>query len=166
MCDAATFAKAGTDVLNGIAGAIDARSRARFEAAQLEAQSFIIGANASIRTTGLRKDFIEQQSVNNAAIAITGLSASSFENVQQGNRDDLRLNSKSVLDGARTARTDIRRQQKETLLEGSIASKASLFAGFHKAVIGLAAGEASFQKSKSPKNGLTRKDFFKNSFFK
>lgn len=124
MCDAFSFMSAGMSAAGGLAASgmakaegifaqaqgIDAKSRADFEAAQLEAMSVMASAAGSRNETQMRKSYAEQSRQNIAAAAISGFDTASFAAVEDGNAKDLQ-------DNLRLAQQDINREKGSLVAE-------------------------------------------------
>lgn len=149
MCDAYSFASAGLDMVSGIAGAMDARSAGKFEAAQIDAMKTLAAARASSEEEGLRREFAEGTRQNIAAMAISGFAAVSFEGVSEGNTKNLRQNMVKVGRNLSSELANLDMQKAVAETEAKAQAKASLYGGLNRAIGTMWKAEQSFQEVKT-----------------
>lgn len=146
MCDVYSLASAGSDFMGGIAGSIDAKSAASFEAAQLDAMKTLTAARASDAEGQLRRSYADQTRQNAAAAAISGFAAISFASVNEGNAKDLQKNMAKIVRDTDMETMNLTIQQMEAKLEGKRRASAALFSGINSGLSTLHDAERSYRE--------------------
>ena len=148
----------------GFLGAADAKSRAAFQADQLENMKIFAAAAGSREEGRIRREFKEQTEANIGAAAISGMAMVSFAGIQKGNNESERQAIEDSCDNVDREKASLEIQKQIALMNGKIEARGAMFAGVTKAVgIGMEA-ETNFQRNKSAENGMTRTEYFKNYY--
>lgn len=147
MCDAISLAKGVTDLAAGNAQAIDARSRGRLETAQLDAMRTSVFVDAQAEEGQLRRVFGDQMKQNMAAIAVSGLDATSFEAITKGNAKDMQEAIGTVWQNAGSKASQITTETKMAALNAKMESSAALFGGFVDAGMTAFKADQSYQQN-------------------
>jgi hypothetical protein len=156
-----SFLSAGTDFAGGIAGSIEAKSVADFEAAQLDVMKTLSAARKSDAEAEIRGSYSEHAKANVAAAAISGFAAESFASVAEGNVKDMQKNLERVGRETDVEQMNLTVQQMEARLEGKRKARASMFSGINSALSTLHDAERSYQEYHT---GETRMEAFKRSW--
>lgn len=146
MCDIYSLGSAAGDFINGRANAIEARSQADFEVAQLESVKILTAARRSDTEGEMRRAYSDHMRQNLAAIAISGLAVESFDSVQEGNVKDMQRNLRKVSKDADLETMNLTLQQMEARIEGKRRAKAAKYAGINSALSTLHDAERSYQE--------------------
>lgn len=162
MCDSSLSAMYGAQavgsIASGIAGmisagaqqtfaegmAIDARSRATLEAAQLDAMKVLGSAAASEAMGDLEREMMQKQSANIAAMAVSGLDPLSFQGVQQGNENELKRAKSRIFRADELQRQMADIQIRERILAGEMEAAGAEYQGMMAAQAGWASLYAGF----------------------
>lgn len=163
MCDVYSLGSAGSDFLGGVAGAMDARGAAKFEAAQLESMKILVAAKGSREESAIRGSYGEHMKANIAAAAISGFGMSTFDTVNDGNIKDMQKQMEGVARSVELEKVNLDVQKMEVLLEGKRKAQASLFSGINSALSTLKDAEDSYQEYHT---GETRGEALKRSMRK
>lgn len=147
MCDVQSFSSAYSSYAGGQADASMIKSRAKFEAAQMEVMGVLGMAEATRETADLERAYGEQAQANLAAMAVSGLSGQSFASVSAGNRDDLARNKARIMAAAGRKRADLDAQADLTRLDGQIEAAAARMSGTLSALEGLYDADQTYKKA-------------------
>lgn len=127
---------------------IDAKSRATYEAAQMQAMMVLTSASASESVGEMNKAYADQMESNLAAMAVSGVSAQSFKSIRDGNSADIQKSAGRIHRGVQLKRKQTAQQQRERMRQGEIeaanARAAELNARFKSTESRFAASAASF----------------------
>jgi hypothetical protein len=160
MCDALSLASAGNDLVGGALGASDARSMARFEAAQIDAMKTLAGARASAEEGAMRRAFTAHANQNMAAMAVSGLAAASFSTVEAGNDAELQRNLRTNQRNAQTEIAGLDIQKQMVLAEGKSRALVAMMGGFTRARSTLYDAERGYRDNNT---GQTRREYLMRS---
>jgi len=167
MCDPFSFIGAGTDNLGGMAQSAAIKGRGQAEAMQFQAMQFMTTANSRYEENAVRREFEEAASMNVASIAVSNLSARSFESIEQGNRKELKRATTTIERNAQSRISDLEFKKQMSLISARFESKAAMMNGFMSAASKLVDAERSYQNSKimdkSTGKAETRFNFFKRA---
>ena len=154
----------GMSVGQGFLAGQDAKSKAGFQADQMENMKIFAAAAGSREEGRIRREFKAQSEANMGAAALSGLAAVSFGSIQTGNNESERQALEDTYDNVDREQASLEIQKKIALMNGKIEARSAMFAGVTKAAgIGMEA-EDNFQKNRSDDNGLTRKEYFKSYY--
>lgn len=164
MCDPTGYLMAGnaaagaiTSIGSGQIQARDARSRAKFEEAQMENLSILAGARALRQQRDINIAFEQGLQNNIAAGIMSGLDPASFMSIEEGRRSDKRFAMRDIASNLSVERSNLRMQAAAAKMGGDMEAAAAKLRGTSSAITGLMDTASAFSQGYKGNNKFLNK---------
>jgi len=119
---------------------------AKFEAAQIQAMTFIVAARGNEQESAMLTEYAQQAEANMAASAVSGIGNASFASIAEGNTADMNKNIGKARDAQGDESRRLMAERELVKIEGKYGAKAARLKGFMGAVSAIKGGEDMYQE--------------------